>query len=298
VTITGGATATGNNSNFILNGFAITSNGSGYTAAPAVGVSGGTATATANVSAINLASDASIGGSGDLAINPGISGNYALTKVGAGTATLAGVNTYAGATNVSAGKLVVSGNLSGSTQVNVSGGSLQLGASNVINGSAAVNLSGGNFNTGGFSQGDAATVGLGLLTVSANSVIDFGATAGSQLMFAGVGTHPAGTLSIENWSGTPMQAGGASDDRLMFAGNSAALQTFENLYAQSDISFNGVQGYEGIQLDATHFEITAVPEPSSTVVISGATLIALATYRGRRRNPGTLKRKVESQGAI
>jgi hypothetical protein len=207
--------------------------------------------------------------------------------VGAGTTTLAGANTNSHATNVTAGTLVVSGSLSGTTQVNVTGGALQLGASNAINSAAAVNLGGGAFETGGFSQGDAATVGLGALTVSANSVIDFGGGSGSVLMFAGVGSHPAGTLSIENWNGTPDQAGGASSDRFLFDGNSADLLTFEGLYAQSDVSFDGVQGYDAIQVDPAHFEIVAaVPEPSSAALLGASGLLALAGFRRRRRRIG------------
>lgn len=104
---TGGtATAVGND-NFALNGLAITDNGGGYTSAPTVSLSGGTGTATANLTTVNLESDSSIGGSGDLVINAVVSGSHALAKVGSGTTTLAGANTYTGGTTVSAGTLQV-----------------------------------------------------------------------------------------------------------------------------------------------------------------------------------------------
>jgi autotransporter-associated beta strand protein len=51
-----------------------------------------------------------------------VKGNLALTKSGADTLTLAGVNTYTGATNVTAGTLLFSSAGSGVSDINVSGG--------------------------------------------------------------------------------------------------------------------------------------------------------------------------------
>jgi len=113
-------TGTGNATNFIVAGIQVTNPGSGYTSAPSVGFSSGTGTtATANLSAVILGATTSIGGTGDLIINPGITGGTnALTKVGAGTVTLNGANTYTGTTTVSAGTLQVNGSLTSAVAVN------------------------------------------------------------------------------------------------------------------------------------------------------------------------------------
>ena len=58
-----------------------------------------------------LQSDSAIGGAGSLSVTGVVSGAFALTKVGAGTATLYSVNTYSGTggTTVSGGKLTIGG---------------------------------------------------------------------------------------------------------------------------------------------------------------------------------------------
>jgi autotransporter-associated beta strand protein len=98
-------TATGNATNFTLSGVQITANGSGYTSAPTVVLSQGTGTITANISGIALASDTSIGGTGDITVNPPVTGGFGLTKVGTNKVTLASANSYTGATTVSEGIL-------------------------------------------------------------------------------------------------------------------------------------------------------------------------------------------------
>jgi autotransporter-associated beta strand protein len=103
----------------------VTNPGSGYTSAPTVNFSSGTGTAaTANLSSVNIAAATTIGGSGDIVINPGITGSTnTLTKVGGGTLTLNGASTYTGATTVSAGTLALNGTLTSSITV-ASGGTL------------------------------------------------------------------------------------------------------------------------------------------------------------------------------
>jgi autotransporter-associated beta strand protein len=55
---------------------------------------------------VTQAAASSIGGNGNLTISGVVSGNFTLTKVGTGTLTLSGTNTYTSATVISAGTLV------------------------------------------------------------------------------------------------------------------------------------------------------------------------------------------------
>jgi autotransporter-associated beta strand protein len=226
-------------------------------------------------------------GSATLTINEAIASLYAgsisgtggLMKSGPETQTMMGSLTYTGPTTVTGGTLEIGGALTASTDLNVNaGGTLALTASNVINNGANVNLGGGTFKTGGFSEGDIATVGLGPLNVSAGSVIDFGTGGASQLLFAGLGTHTAGTsLSITNWS-TPSSSTDPGNDRFLFAGDENARLAFNSAFAATDISFNGAAGFATVQVDAGHFEV--IPEPSSLLL----TTVACGLLGLRRRS--------------
>ena len=126
---------------------------------------------------------------------------------------------------------------------------------------------------------------FGVLNVGFNATIDFGALAGNSLIFAGVGTHTLGssTLSIQNWSGTALQSGNASTDRLIFSGSVAS---FTSVYGQQDVSFNGVGGYGTINLGGGQFEVVAVPEPSPLALNLTAGLVGLLGFRRWRRLAG------------
>jgi autotransporter-associated beta strand protein len=229
----------------------------------------------------------------DLAITAPLTDNGAaaggLIKTGNGTLKLTAANTYTGPTTVRAGTLEVSGSLNGATTapVNVLGGTLILSAGNVIS-SPASNLTLGdsvNLTHGALKLNDSlsgASETFGNLSVNFGSTIDFGSLNGNSLIFAGVGAHTTGaTLSITNWSGTALQAGGVSDDRLLFVGSDASA--FTSLYGQSDVSFNGVGGYTAVQVDANHFEIVAIPEPTPVALELSLGMVGLIAFRRRRR---------------
>ena len=220
-----------------------------------------------------------------------VSGPGLVRKNGAGTVVLSGANTYAGGTSVDGGTLTLSttsGSALGATSsvtVNA-GGTLMLGASDQINNGATMTLNGGTFALGGNAEGASGVIGVGIgaLTLSATSTIDFAVGATSSIVhFSGLGTHTAGTLlQIANWNGIPDT--GIGTERLLFAGSTSS---FTSLYGQSDVTFNGVAGYSAVQFTG-YYEITAVPEPSTWFAASFA--FVAAGFHQRRRLRRLLRR--------
>jgi autotransporter-associated beta strand protein len=240
-------------------------------------VAGGTSTLTINPASGSTTFAGVIAGT-----NGGTQGDIALQKNGAGTLVLTGANTYSGSTTISGGTLTAasgSGSALGSTgaiTVN-SSGTLLLGASNQINNAATMTLAGGTFAVGGKSEGAAGSTGIGLLTLTSTSTIDFSVGATSSIIqFAGLGTHTAGALlQITNWDGTAGTGGGT--ERLLFTGTTT---DFTSLFGQSDVTFNGLAGYDAVQFSG-YYEITAVPEP--TTWLAGTLALGVLAFTQRRR---------------
>ena len=227
-----------------------------------------------------------------------ISGAGNLVKAGAGTMTLSGTNTYSGTTTVNGGTLSLAkaGTISGTTitggtlsaagtavTVN-SSGTLLLSASNAMAPSSAITLNSGTFSvasgvlqgqgatlTGGTASGTSVT-GLGALTLTANSTLNFLGTSGTVVhsSFA-PGTF---TLNVTGTNfGTSAASADGSTDRLIFDADESA-----NL---SDFRFNGASGASELSLGSGFYEIVpaAVPEPATWA----AGLLTLLTIPVARR---------------
>jgi fibronectin-binding autotransporter adhesin len=95
-----------------------------------------------------------------------ISGVGSLNKNTTGTLTLSGANTYAGATNIT-------------------GGTLTMGAANVLPSTTAVNVSGGTLNLAGFSQTIGSLAGTSNVTLGSNAVLTVG-TNNTSTVHSGV----------------------------------------------------------------------------------------------------------------
>lgn len=225
-----------------------------------------------------------------------INGGGNLAKVGPGTLVLTGANTYTGTTTINAGTLnaAAPNALGSTTSVSVnSGGTLLFsnsGTTDRVNDSAGVKLNANGsptvaIDTGGLSEHGAANndAGLGALTLASSSIIDMGNGA-SILAFANSllqSPNWSGTLSIYNWSGTPLTGGGL--DQLFFGNNSSGL----SLAQLADFQFYSGAGTGAytpgaiILSDGEVVPLTAVPEPSTW--IGAALALAAIGFSQRQR---------------
>lgn len=211
----------------------------------------------------------------DARLSGAISSSSGIDKTGAGTLELSASNTYAGNTRVDAGRLLLTGTLSGTNAVIVgNGATLELGSADRVNDAALLRLEGGTVKTGGFNET------LAALSLGGNSTIDLGAGA-SVLHGADSSGDPwTGTLSILNWSGQPLVGGGT--DELFFGATSLGLTAAQVGQVQF-VNPDGLPaGTYGAQILASG-EVVAVPEPGAWVMLAGGLAWLLGGTRARRR---------------
>ncbi len=203
-TVASGATLGLQNNITIASGESITVSGTGFGGGGAISNISGNNTIAGPVT---LGAATTFGStSGTLTSSGVISGAYNLTTAGAGNLTLTGTNTNSGTLTIGGTGTTTLANASGQAFGNVTGvtvnagATLALGGANQINDAANLTLAGGTFNVGSFSET------LNRLTVSSSSSINY-LDDGSALKFNGGGTVNGlngitGTLSIDNWAGS------------------------------------------------------------------------------------------------
>ena len=264
-------------------------------------------TTTSNAATVTLTLDTTQGDgtfSGSIKNNSAGTGVVALTKNGTGTQTLSGANPYSGATQVNGGTLALNATnaVSATSGITVTNSTLSLihvnalatpvtvtTTTGTITGQVPITLSGGTLlrnGTGvslGSQSGTTGTVGVGMLTLTASSTIDFGTTGVGTLNFAGLATttplSSTNTLSIIDYSSTHPGVAGTdgTDDRIIFDQSVSSYL--------SDITLDG-QTPTQVALGNGEFELIAqVPEPSTKW--SGALLLALLGWTQIRRSRKT-----------
>jgi len=193
-----------------LNGHNETVNG--LTAGGSVANARVTNTAASTVSTLSVGNDDATGTFAGVTLDGG--GTVALTKVGAGTLTLSGANSYTGNTTVTAGTLLVdtAGSLSSSTNVNVNGGTLasnqasqtvaslngQTAGALVLNGTTLTVSNGGTFSAD-WNDGTAAssiTNSAGTLALNGATSPNSTVNANAAVTFAGNAINSTVTRSL------------------------------------------------------------------------------------------------------
>jgi len=290
-------TGTGNALNFTVSGITVTNPGSDYTVAPALSFGSGSGTAaTAYLSSVIMAADTSMGGTGDILLEAPVSGAYALTKIGTGTLTINGTNTYTGATTVSAGTLVLRGGLT--SHITVAAGTLNPSGASSTTGSLALN-SGARLavrldGPAGGAQADQFTVD-GSITLAG----ELDVTAGTNLL-------PGSAFTIINNTGTGAVSGtftGKADNstftadgyiwRITYAGDTGndVVLTIVNVSTFTNVWNNAATGSTLAWTAGANWQAgsAALSSPDGTVeFLTGQTLTA-GTVTADNDNAGTFQ---------
>lgn len=176
-------------------------------------------------------------------INNG-TGLTSLTKVGTGTLTLSGTNTYTGTTTISAGTLA-------------------LGANDVFANTSPIVLNGGTLAAATF------TDTLGTLDLDANSSITFG--TGGMFIFAD-------SSSLESaWGTFTLSIGGN-----FVNGSSIRFGTTGGGLTPAQLALININGLAAT-IDSNGY-LSAVPEPASFAALAGLGMLGFAASRRRRRS--------------
>jgi autotransporter-associated beta strand protein len=243
-------------------------------------------------------------------------GTLAVTKTGVGTLTLTGPNTYAGVTNVNAGKLLVNGSHTGGGTYTVAsgatlGGSGTISASVALNGRISPGNSPGTLTTGSETWTDAgdflfeindvnAGAGsnpgwdllniTGALDISGLSVGGFDVLVTSQLLAppdTGGNVHDFVATQSYNWlfvdAGSTINAFNSNKFNVVtsaFTNNFTAGYLIPGVF--SVLRGDSVAGGNDTQL-YLHYQAAIVPEPSSYALgLAGLVAIALLGWRSLR----------------
>ncbi|MGJ8658075.1 MAG: autotransporter-associated beta strand repeat-containing protein [Akkermansiaceae bacterium] len=206
--------------------------------------------------------------SNNVTLATAMSGSGSLTKLGIGTLTLSGINSYTGGTTVSAGNLALghaTDTLADTQAVTISGGTLSLGANSDTVG--AVTMSSGSITGSGtliaseytFTDSGSVSVnlasgngltktGAGTVTLSGTNTYTGGTTVSAgTLAVTGTGSisHSSNDLSLSNGATLEIAAGGSVVNRVAYLGSSHGSIGYADISGNWTISENLHLGSDG-----------------------------------------------------
>jgi len=256
VTSSSGTLAIGSGANLTANGGLNITGGT-------LAASDGTSTITGNVSYTSSSNSTYAG------VLAGVGQTLTLNNAGA-VLLLTGTNTYTGATQVSAGTMMIGGGgIKGTSAITISAGVLALTASDVLAHAVTMTLSGGTLDAQTFANT------LGVLTLSGNSSISLGVNG--TLAFAdSSGATWGNTLTIDI-------TGFVSASSLRFGTTGTGLTVSQLTHFTSS-------GYTSFGLDSNGYLIGSSPEPQTWVLV-GIGLTVLLFRRRRTQNGCPLRKK-------
>jgi len=198
-----------------------------------------TATQTVNM-AIALGSNGTIDtASGDVAVGGDISGDYSLTKAGAGTLTLSGANnTYTGGTIIAGGAVVIDNTSTtttlgaAGTNLTMGGGSLDLGGSSQTVGALSVTEAASSGDT--ISNGSLTGTSYDISNASGEAVISANLLANDSIGLTKSGDGTATLSGTNTYTGlTSITAG------TLKLGSAGALLANSNVSVNGTLDLNG-----------------------------------------------------------